>query len=68
MSSSEIFYSAIFDWIDPLKKGSKYNKGLGICYGQALMKIGHKILLANPIEMFLVKIPFSPQSKSSQEI
>ena len=42
------------------QKVIKNNKGLGICYGQALIKIGHKILIANPIGMFLVEIPASP--------
>ena len=48
-------------FIDLLKqKVIKNNQGLGICYGQALMKVGHKILIANPIGMFLVEIPGSP--------
>ena len=39
---------------------NKNNKGLGICYGQALMKIGYAIFRANPIGMFLVEIIGSP--------
>ena len=47
--------------IDPLKqKVIKNNKGLETCHGQALIKIGHKILIANPIRMFLVEISGPP--------
>ena len=55
-----VFYKAIFDWYIE-KKVIKNNKGLGICYGQALMKISHKMFIANPIGMFLVEIPGSPK-------
>ena len=48
--------------IDPLKREvMKNNKGLEVCYGQALMKIGRKVLIDNPIGMFLVEIPGSPK-------
>ena len=49
--------------IDPIKqKVFKNNKGLEICYGQAFMKSSHKILIANPIRLFLVEVPGSPES------
>ena len=38
------------------KRLLKLTIGLEICKGQALMKIGHKILMANPIGMFVEKI------------
>ena len=48
-------------FIGPLKqKVIKNSKGLAICYGQALMKISHKFVIANPIRMFLLEIPGSP--------
>ena len=53
--------SLIFTWqilICAFKqKVIKNNKGLEICYSQALKKIGRKILIVNPIRMFLVEIP-----------
>ena len=40
--------------IGPSKqKVIKNNKMLGICYGKALKKVGHEILIANSIGMFL---------------
>ena len=47
--------------IGPLnRKVIKNIKGLEISYG--LMKIGHKILIVNPIGMFFVEIPGHTQN------
>ena len=44
--------------IGPLKlKVIKNNKELRIFNCQVLTKFGHKMLIANPIEMFVVEIP-----------